>query len=477
MARMLFEGLLAFTPEGRMAPAVATSWEVSEDATRFTFHLRPEARWSDGVGVTAGDFVFAWRRVLDPALGAESAPELYAIRGARAINEGRAEPASLGVRAESETVLVVELESADPTFLSRTALPPYFPVPAHVVGPIFLDWPGAEIPVGNGPFVLTRWRSGDRLEVTRSETYWNRAAIALEGVVLYPIEDGAAVMNLYRTGKLDWAMAGTTPFDQVRMMIPDNPAELHIRSAHAIYYLEVNTVRHPTDDPRVRRALELTVPRDEIASYIFGVGQRPSRWFVNPDLADWSPPDIPPGDAEEARRLLTAAGYPGGEGFPRIEYLYSELGPHPAVAEYLQGVWSRELGITVELVLIDFASQLERIAQGGFHLSRSGWLADLPDPYDFLKIFQTGNENNPTGWSDRTYDSLLRRSRSETDRSRRYALLREAEGRLLASAAVIPILHNSTVQLIKPYVAGIHPNPIDVYSWAGIHIRRDWLRP
>ncbi len=473
-ARLLFEGLLNMTPEGRLTPGVAERWEADPDATRFLFHLREEARWSDGRPVTAADFVFAWQRVLDPAIGAESAGELHAIRGAVAITEGEAQPNTLGVQAEGDHLLIVEMERPDTSFLFRVTLPAFYPLPRHLVEEEYQMWPGSEAPVGNGPFVLESWRTQDRLTVSRSQTYWNREAIHLDGAVFYPISDPTAVMNLYRSGELDWTRQGTVPANQARLLLSEGSPELQSSSMNAVYYLEFNTRRAPTDDPRVRRALELTVPRQVIAQNIFGSGERPSRHFVNPELAAWPVPELDPGDAEEARSLLAEAGYPGGEGMGALEYLYTPGELHANVARYLAAIWSRELGIEVKLVVLEFQAQLERAGRGEFHLSRSGWLADLPDPFDYLKIFRSGDENNDTGWSDRRYDELVENSRGEPDRSRRYAMLAEAESRLLEDAVILPILHRARVQLVRPYVSGIRPSANDIVDWTDVRIDPDW---
>jgi oligopeptide transport system substrate-binding protein len=473
-ARMLFEGLLDLTPEGRLSPGIAERWEANEGATRYEFYLRQDARWSDGVPVTAADFAFAWRRVLDPSIGAESAESLHQIRGARSITEGEADPSTLGVTVQGEHILVVELEGPDPSFPFRVVLPAFFPLPRHVVQSAYETWPGSEPPVGNGPFVLETWRPRDRLIVRKSDTYWNRQAIHVDGAVFYPITDANAVMNLYRSGELDWTRQGTVPPDRAKQLLAAGSAELQVSSMHAVYYLEFNTRRSPTDDLRVRRALELTVPRDEIARGIFGSGQRPTRHLVNTAMAEWSPPEIDPGDAGEARRLLAEAGYPNGEGMGEIEYLYSPSELHANVAEYLQGVWAQELGVEVKLTVLEFQAQLESARRGDFHLSRSGWLADLPDPYDYLKIFRTGNENNDTGWSDPQYDELIGRSRGVANQARRYEMLAEAERILLNDAVIVPILHNAGVQLIRPYVSGIRPSANDIVDWTDVRIDPEW---
>ncbi len=477
VARLLFEGLLAFTSEGRTTAGVADGWSSNSEATIFTFQLRPEAQWSDGRPVTAEDFVFAWRRVLDPEFGAETAEGLYIIKGARQINSGKADPHSLGVRALTERVLEVELEHPDPEFPIRTALPSFFPLPPEYVAARYLDWPGGLDPVCNGPFVLDRWLPDDRLIVRRSETYWNREAIELESVVLFPLADPNTTINLYRAGEIDWTTANTIPMDQARELLRWGAPEVHVSSVYATYYLELNTVREPTNDPRVRRALELTVPRESIAEGIYGMGHRPSRVLVSTDLPDWTAPEVPAGDSETARRLLAEAGYPGGDGLQPLVYLYNAGGPHGAVAEFLQGAWQQQRGVRLELIPMDFASMEERGRRGDFHLLRSSWLADLPAPVEFLAVFQAGNPNNLTGWEDREYDRLLEQARHVLDPGERNRLLRTAEERLLNDAPIIPILHYATVQLIKPYVEGLTPNPLDVIGWAGLRVNLEWRPP
>ena len=477
VARMLFEGLLAYTSDAEVVPGVAERWTVNDDATLYTFHLREDARWSDGSRVTAGDFVFSWHRVLDPAFGAGTAETLYPIQGARAINEGRANPGSLGAVALSDTVLEVRLEYPDPDFPARTALPPLFPVPEAAVSDSRLTWPEGDTPVCNGPFTLSEWRLNNRLEVERNPWYWNRDAVALEGVILYPQSDQSTNHNLYLTGEVDWTTAGAIPGDIAGRYLRTGRAELHLSTVFQTYYLELNTVLPPLDDERVRRALELVVPREEITGSIFGTGQIPTRHFVSSDLPGWDPPAIMEGDPDQARRLLAEAGYPGGEGFPELTFLYNIPGPHGAVAEYLQGVWQRELGVTIELIPMEFQSMMERGVRGDFHLIRSGWLADLPSPIAFLEVFEEGNPNNWTGWSDGEFDRLLDRARRTPDRQQRNLLLAEAEARLLADIPIIPIFQSVNVQLIKPYVTGLRPNPLDVVGWTGVRIETDWVPP
>ncbi len=477
VARLLFEGLLAFTSEGHTTPGVASSWSADTEARVFTFHLRPEARWSDGSRVRAGDFIHSWRRTLDPSFASEAAETLYTIRGARLINEGAAGPETLGARAVSDTVLVVELEHPDPGFPARTALPPLFPVPPQETARDYLNWPGGRAPIGNGPFVLEAWRLNDRLVARRSDTYWNRDAIELERVIFYPITDKNTTVNLYRAGEIDWTTANTIPVDQARQFLGAGASEVHVSTVYATYYLELNTRREPLSDPRVRRALELTTSREEIAASIFGAGHRPSRVMITTDLPDWTAPEIAGGDAETARGLLADAGYPGGEGIPPLIYIYNTGGPHGAVAEFLQGTWQRQLGIRIEPTPMDYPSMEERGRRGDFHIMRSIWLVDLPAPIEFLEVLEGGNPNNLTGWRDSTYDALLEEARRTLNRQERYALLRRAEERLLTDVPIIPLLQYANVQLIKPYVEGLRPNPLDVVGWAGVRVDTGWHPP
>ncbi len=476
VARMLFEGLLAFTSDGRVVPGTAHRWEVSPDAVRYRFFLRSDARWSDGEPVTAHDFVFAWRRVVDPVMGASSAAKLLGLENAERIVAGELSVGTLGVAAAADTILEVTLEHPDPNFPLHTALPPFFPLPRHLAAEAYRDWPAGSEVVGNGPFVLDRWRLNDRLRVERSPTYWNRSAIGVEAVTLFAIADDTTVLNLYRAGEIDWAVTGTVPDDAAGRFVTERRPEARTGGRYATYYLELNTRRPPLDDLRVRRALELTMPREGIVEAVFS-GQGPAaRTLVVPDIPDWSPPELPAPDPELARRLLAEAGYPGGAGLEPLTFLYNTGSLHGEVAEYLQGHWGRELGLVIEPVPLDYAAMEERGRRGDFDLLRSIWLADLPLPDDFLSVFVAHNPNNLTGWTDPAFDDLLARARGTLDRRERFALLRQAESRLLAAVPIIPLLQFSygTVQLVKPYVEGLDVNPLDVIGWAGIRVDPDW---
>jgi len=378
-ARMLFEGLTRLTPDEQVVPGVAERWESDPTFTRHTFYLRSDARWSDGTPVTAADFLFAWRRVLDPEIGAASASELYHLEAAESINRGEADPDRLGVSIEGERTLVVQLVAPDPDFARRVALPPWFPVPAHIVADDYLGWPQGNELIGNGPFRLVRWRPRDRLTASRSETWWASDEIALEGIVVHPIGDGTTVMSLYRGGDLDWVQAGTAPPDVLADRIAAGSPEVMESSSHNVYYLDLNTRRPPTDDPRVRQALGMVVPRELLATEVMG-GQFPTRHFVNPGLADWDPPDIRDADVATARALLAEAGYPGGVGLPELDLVYGEARIHGLVAAFLQGVWQSQLGVRTQLVMMEWHAKEERVGRGDFHLARGGWVADLPDP-------------------------------------------------------------------------------------------------
>jgi len=368
----------------------------------------------------------------------------------------------------------VNLEYPDPDFLARTALPPLFPVSEAAVNPARLTWPEGEAPVCNGPFQLVVWRANDRLETERNPHYWNRDAVSLDGVILYPQSDPGTNHNLYVTGAADWTTVGAIPTDLAKRYIGEDRSELHVSTVYATYYLELNTDRPPLDDERVRRALELAVPREEICRYLFGNGQIPTRRFASVDLRGWEPSVVEPGDLDLARQLLAEAGFPDGEDLPELIFLYNVPGPHGDVSEYLQGVWQRELGVTVELVPMENQSMSERAEQGDFHLVRSGWLADLPFPISFLEVFERGNPNNWTGWTDTRYDRLLEEARRSSDRGTRNRLLAEAEALMLADVPIIPIFQSTNVQLIKPYVSGLRPNPLDVVGWTGVRIDLDW---
>jgi oligopeptide transport system substrate-binding protein len=509
----LFEGLVAEDPvDLHPVPGVAESWDISPDGLTYTFHLRAIARWSNGDPVTAQDFVASCRRVLTPSLAAENAYLLYIVRGAEAFHRGQsADIASVGIDALDAKTLRITLAHPAPYFLSMLNHPVWFPVHLPTIeknGPAAQrgnPWARPGTLVGNGPFVLREWRAGQRIVVARSPTYWDAAAVRLREIDFYPFTVDAeerafragqlhvtdalppAKIDAYRRAQSNPGASqllsdtspdmGGTPMPRgtgvppvgsnQRSTKPDlhPPPLLRIDPLLGTYFYRLNIVRPPLNDVRVRRALALAVDRQAIVEKILRGDQLPASAFTPPGMAGYTPPAGFPTDFAAARRLLAEAGFPGGKGLPPLELLFNSSESHRAIAEAVQETWRRELGVEVRLVNMENNSVLDARRTGSFQILRSSWTADFADPQNALALWTGDSGNNFTGWTDPTYDALLRQAELAPDPVQRLALLQQAETRLLDAAPLIPVYYYTHVFLLQPSVKGWHPTQLDHHPY------------
>jgi ABC-type oligopeptide transport system substrate-binding subunit len=476
VCRILFEGLTTDHPAGHgNLPGQAYRWQISPDGLTYTFHLRPGLAWTDGTPVTAHDFVWSWLRVLDPATGSRYAGNLYAIANGRAFHRGEITDRSLvGLSAPDDSTFVVRLEAPTPYFLGFTSFYTFLPVPRHAVERHGDRWTHPGNIVSNGAFSLEHWRQNDHFEFRRNPRYWDAAAVRLERIRAYTVDDLNTSANLYKAGVFDWNPSGYIP----SQFIPHVRRFKDFRHGRyqGTYYYSFNVTKHPFDDVWVRRALNLAVDREAIANDLLKGSRDPWGGFTPSGYDGY---DNPPGiayDPVRARDCLARAGYPAGQNFPRISILFNTSEDYRRIAEAVQAMWRRELGIEVELRSMEWASVMQAVSSLQYDVARRSWIGDYPDPYTFLSTMLAGDGNNRTGWSDTRYDALLRRSALELDPARRMALLREAEERLLDEAPVIPVYHYATNEMVKPYVRGIESHPLDVHPLTRVWIDRDWRR-
>ncbi|MEX0331765.1 MAG: peptide ABC transporter substrate-binding protein [Puniceicoccaceae bacterium] len=462
----LYEGLVSPHPETlEPIPAVALSWNVSEDGTIYTFRLREDALWSDGQPVTADDFLQAWKRVLQPSLGAPYASMLFLLEGAEAYNRGQSDDFStVGVKALGEHTLELRLENPVGYFLSVLLHPVWYPVPSHKLtgnnpanraGP----WTQVESFVGNGPFVLTEWLPNQYVEVRRNDLYWDVATVELEGVRFMAIDEPAAEERAYLAGQLH--ITDSLPPARVDAYVDSISMDIRIDPYLGTYYILANVRDGVLADPKIRRALALSVNREAIAGRLLGAGQRAAGGFVPDNMPGYNANIPVEHDPVAARHLLADAGFPGGKGFPKLEYLFNSSESHRQIAEALQGMWKTELNIDVVLVNQEWRTYLQRRASGDFQLARAVWIGDYLEPSTFLNLWTSTDPNNWAGFSSVRYDTLIESARMTADpvqRMRRYAL---AERYLIAEQTVIPLYHYVTVYLKDPSVTGWHSNLLD----------------
>jgi oligopeptide transport system substrate-binding protein len=456
VAPNLFEGLMNFPEaDGPPRPGVAERFEVSPDGRTYTFHLR-QARWTDGEPVTAADFVYAWRRALEPATGAPYADILYFIEGARAFHDGQSKDfGTVGLRAADDRTLVVRLEQPAPFFPELTAFFTYLPVPRRAVEAHGTEWTRPGNLVGNGPFRLVADEPGRRLVLEKNPDYWDAAHVGADRLEVLIINDGATAVNLIETGQLDWS--GLVDLPPVRLAELARRPEYRTDPWLATHFLRLNAKRPPFDDARVRRAVALAIDRDALAAVVRG-GNRPARGITAP-LPGWPGVQGPAFDPDAARRLLAAAGF--GPDHPlrfRLHYPNDEL--RRLLVQAVAGQLQKNLGAQVEPWVEEFRVYLRTQDQGDYDVSLSRWAGDYSDATTFLDLWTSGSIQNKTGWADGKYDGLVARAHGLADPAARTATLVEAEARVLDEAPIVPLLFGAKDYLIRPGFGGIGANSL-----------------
>jgi oligopeptide transport system substrate-binding protein len=463
----LFDPLVSFEPVTlKPVPALAERWETSADGLTYTFHLRANAKWSNGDPVTAQDCVDSWRRILTPALAADYAYFLHLIRGAEAFNKGTTTDFStVGAKAVDARTLVVTLTHPAPYFLQILLNSPWRPVHVRSIAAAGdpyrrgQPWTKPGKLVSSGPFVLKEWATHQRVVVEKSPTYWDRDRVKLNAVHFYPTDSIDAEERAFRAGQLHatWAL----PLSKVLPLQKENSPNLRIDPNLETYFFRLNVRKAPFTDARIRRALSLAIDRETIASKILPGGRKPAPTFVPDFLTGYTPPKRTAYDPETARRLLAEAGFPKGANLPPIEILYNNNEILRLVCEAVQQMWRRELGVDVRLVNQEYKVVFANRRAGDYQLLLGTWTADYLDATTFLDLWRSGSGNNHTGWTDPAYDALAKKADATVDPVARASILAEAEALVLDSAPIIPVYFNTHVYLLHPAVKGWQPTPMD----------------
>ena len=476
----LFEGLLRFDRHGRSGPGVASSWEISPDGLTYTFHLRPEARWSDGRRVTAGDFVDSWHRTLDPATASAYSYQLFPVRGAEEFANtagGKvADFSKVGLKALDDATLRVTLRQPTPYFLDLCAFPTLFPVRTDLIAKYGDDWVKPGNLVGNGAFLLESWRINDSVRLAKNPLYWDEGNVRLRSVEVLPISKANVAYNFYAAGLADLIMdKGLAPpslLDALKVR-PD----FHAAPFLGTYFLRFNCAKGSFTDLRVRKAFSMALDRRRITTKITRAGETDALSFVPPGIPGYQAPKGLAENAAEARRLLAEAGYPEGRGFPLTTYLYSEGELNEGVAIELQSMWREVLGVTVQLARQEWKVYLNSLGSLDFGIARSSWVGDYPDPNTFLDLFLSGSGNNRTGWSNAAYDRLIGEAAAETDPAQRFATMRRAEEFVVREQVpVTPLFFYVGIQLYdSDRLGGIEANVLDEHPIREIY-RKELLK-
>jgi len=451
--------------------AVAERWDIEDGGLTYTFHLRADARWSNGDPVTAQDFVTSIERALSPRLASTNAGDLMTpLRGARAYLAGElTDFAQVGATAVDARTLRLTLEAPHPQFLAMLTHFVWLPVHAATIRAHGgLDdrtnrWARPATFVGNGPFRVRKENPGQSLELEASPTYWNAGHIALRGVTFFTFTEKTTEEKAFRGGQIHLTEA--LPNAKLPSYRKERPEVLRVAPSYGTYIYRINTTRPPLDDARVRRALSHAVNRRLLVDRVLHQAYEPAHSFTPPGPAGYQPPQLAVDDAARAKALLAEAGFPGGAGLRQLEILFNRSEDHQAIAEAIQAMWASELGLQVTLLSQEQQVALSNRKSLNYDISRASWFADYSDPISFLQAFTSGNANNQTGWSHAGYDRLVAEAAVETDRAARLQKLAAAEEILLTEAPVIPIHIYSTIRLIDPRVEGWFDNALDQHPF------------
>ena len=466
--RDIGEGLVGYSAGGELVAAAANRWDVTEDGLTYTFHIRPNARWSNGDTVVAADFAAGLRRLVDPGTAAFYAAELASVVNAPAIVAGEKPSSELGVEAVDDSTLVISLLRPTPYLLSLLTHPSTFPV--HRAS--FADHGDGFAREGNllsnGAYVLVRWEPGAIIELHRNPHYWNDANTAIDVVRHHVVTQEMAELNRYRAGELH--TTSTVPpdnFEQIRVEYAD---ELHIAPTLGIYYYGFNLSKPPfRDNPALRQALSMAIDREVLVEKVTGRGEAPAYSWVPPGTDNYEPPQLSYVNLSQeernsiARRLYDEAGY-GPDNPLRIELRYNTSDTQQRIALAVQAMWREVLGVLATPVNVEFQVLLDQMRDAEVtEVFRSSWFGDYNDANTFLAIMQSDSPGNMPRYSNDEYDRLMHAAGEQLDLERRRLYLEEAERVLLADHPVIPLYFYVSKSLVSPVVRGWQDNILNYH--------------
>ncbi|MDX2111345.1 MAG: peptide ABC transporter substrate-binding protein [Verrucomicrobiota bacterium] len=472
----LFEGLVRPSAvDLSPLPGVADRWSVSDDGLVWTFYLRRDARWSNGDAVKAGDFIFAWRRILSPKLGARNASLLFVVKHAEDYQTGRlTEFAQVGFSAPDSFTLQIHLVKPLPYFLNLVMHPAWFPVHPGTIERFDAAekrtsaWTRPGNHVGNGPFMLKEHRVNDRVVVEKNSYYHHAASVKLNRIHFYPMEDRNAEELAFLAGQLHATYS--LPPGKAPIYREKKDTRLRLDPYLGTEYYLLNTKVKPLDDVRVRRALNLALNRELLVTRILGGGQQPAYGFVPPGTAGYKPQVQLAENLAEAQHLLAQAGFPDGQGFPPLELLYNTSEINRKTAEAVQETWRKNLGISILLTNQEYTVYLENRRLGNFQLCRSSWIGDYVDPDAFLCLWTASSGNNYSGWSATAYDAAVTAANATPEPTTRTQHFHDAEAILLNASPIVPLYHNVSAYLLMPCVNGWKSNLLGWPDYSAIEL-------
>lgn len=468
LVEALFEGLLCYHPKSlKPVPAIAESYQISNDGKVYSFSLRP-SNWHDGSPIHAHDFVRSWRRVLTPSTGSSYASQLYPIKGAAEFHRGLIKNFDqVGVKALGKHQLEVTLEAPCPYFLDLCAFPTLFPVPIDLIEKYGDLWVRPENILNNGAFMIKKWDARSKITLIPNPKFAEHRQVQLKKIEAHLIDDQDTAYKLFLKGELDWI--STIPLPKVKEAIwhPDYYASPFM----GVYFYRFNVTAPPLDHQGVRRALSMSIDRSAITRDVLGGGELPASFFC-PPVSGYQPIKGLSFNPEVANKLLDDAGYKDRSSFPELEIFYNTSESHKKVAETLSAQWQENLGIRTVLRNSEWKVFLGEMSRLNFQLCRSSWIGDYGDPNTFFNLFMGDSGNNRTGWQNQQYDSWLKQSQTVMSTSERYTLFRKMESLLVEQdCPIMPLYIYVNKGMLSSRVGGWHENVRDLHPLRHLYIK------
>ena len=467
-----FEGLVEKDFNGKLSPAVAESWEISEDGLTYTFKLRTNAKWTDGKPVTANDFVYSWQRVVDPATGSQYGYQHEPVKNAKAITAGDMPKESLGVKAIDDYTLEVTLEAPTAYFLELLSFPTFYPLRKDIIDKYGDKWTlKADTYIGNGAFKLVERNRDESLVMVKNTNYWNIENIVPDKLTFVLMENKTGSVAGVKSGNLHFARS--FPRQDIKALQEDGL--IVIKPRISSYYYCLNLTNDILKDVRVRRALSLAIDRNYIVQYVTMGGEKPAGALVPYGISDYEGDFRENGgeyidlseegyakNVEEAKRLMAEAGYPNGEGFPVMEFK-ADPGIHVKIFEAVQQMWKENLGIDVTLTQEEWAVFLQTRYDRNITMARGGWNGDFDDPVNFMTLCISYSPNNYSVYSNKAYDDMINQVMLSGDQKFRMETMHKAEEMLMKEEAIIPIYYYTEPLLVSPKLKDVY------YDSLGFH--------
>ncbi|HDR7284215.1 peptide ABC transporter substrate-binding protein [Bacillus cereus] len=477
----IFEGLYVLDDQDQPIPAVAKSFKRSEDGKKYTFDLRKDAKWSNGDSVTANDFMFAWKRAINPETASQYAYMLFYVKNAKEINKGTVPLAELGVKVINDYKLEVELEQPIPYFLQLLALPIY--LPQHES---FLKEQGKNYAlepsnlIYNGPFVLEKWKHEQEFQLKKNATYWDEKKVKLDEINFQIVKDTMTAVNLYEAGNLDRVPINSQFVDKYK-----GDKELHMSSEPAIAMLRFNEKNSALANKKVRQAISFALNKEDFVAHFINNGAKPATGLVpvghineetGKDFREENG-NLSLYDVQSAKKIWEEAKKELGVEQVNLEFLTFEQDNAKRMAEYIKGDLEKNLqGLTIQIKQQPFKQKLQLEQTGDYDITMANWGPDYKDPISYLELFTTGNQNNKMNYSNRHYDELIKKAKSDLvlDQKKRWEALQEAERILLGGAAVAPLYQMGSAYVQKDYVRGIEKHQFGgIYTYKNAYIANE----